>query len=462
MLLTLTNTTPPASDLSFLLHKHPDKVQTFPLNFGQARAFYPESGEDRCTFALLLEVDSVKLVRGRNKDNFALSQYVNDRPYVASSFLSNALSKVLGSALNGRSTERKELVEQALKLEAKIAVVPARGGESLLKALFEPLGYEVEAEGVVLDAQFPEWGQSQYFTLTLRKETTLKELLTHLYVLIPVLDNDKHYFVSDSEIEKLMKRGGEWLKTHPEKELITRRYLVHQGSLTRAALERLVPEEEKTATETDTDPEEALEKPISLHTRRLEQVVEKIRETGARRVLDLGCGEGKLLKLLLQEKEIDHILGMDVSYRSLEYAKKRLHYDHLAPKQKEKLELIQGALTYRDDRLNGFGAAAVVEVIEHLDESRLKAFERVVFEFAKPRHVIITTPNAEYNALFPSLPAGQFRHPDHRFEWTRNEFQTWAQSIADRYKYQVTFHPIGPEDEKHGAPSQMAHFHPGH
>lgn len=458
MLLTITNTQTPATDLSFLLHKHPDKLQSFALSYGKAQVFYPEADEDRCTAALVLEVDSIKLVRGRNKDNFALSQYVNDRPYVASSFLSSTLSKVFGSALNGNCRDKPELVEKELDLEMKIAVVSARGGAKLLKDLFEPLGYEVEAEGYSLDAQFTDWGTSRYFTLTLRKKTTVKQLLNHLFVLIPVLDNDKHYYVSHAEIEKLLQKGGEWLKNHPKKELITQRYLANQRGLTRAAMERLVPETLQETKVPAGNSEGELERKISLHSKRLAQVVEELKKLNARSVVDLGCGEGKLLRLLLQEKEFVKILGMDVSYRTLEIAKKRMHFDHLAPKQLERIELIQGALTYRDRRLSGFDAAAVVEVIEHLDETRLSAFERVVFEFAKPRNVIITTPNVEYNVLFPTLPAGKFRHSDHRFEWTRAQFQDWANAVADRFGYSVAYFPVGPVDGTHGAPCQMAVF----
>ena len=458
MLLTITNTQSPATDLSYLLHKHPDKLQSFNLSYGQAQVFYPEAEEDRCTAALMLEVDPVRLVRGKNKDNFALSQYVNDRPYVASSFLSNTLSKVFGSALNGKCREKPELVEKELDLEVKIAVVPAKGGESLLTELFEPLGYQVEAEGYLLDKKFTDWGSSRYFTLILRRKTTLQQVLNHLYVLIPVLDNDKHYYVSHAEIEKLMEKGGEWLKGHPKKELITSRYLAGQRGLTRQALGRLVPESNEELETAAQNSEDDLEKKISLHTIRLGLVVEKLKELGARSVVDLGCGEGKLLRLLLQEQTIKRILGMDVSYRSLEFAKKRMHWDHLAPKQLERIELIQGALTYRDERISGFDAAAVVEVIEHLDEPRLEAFERVVFEFAKPRNIVLTTPNSEYNVLFPTLPAGKFRHSDHRFEWTREEFQEWANAVADRHGYSVAYFPVGPVDEKVGPPSQMAVF----
>jgi 3' terminal RNA ribose 2'-O-methyltransferase Hen1 len=195
-----------------------------------------------------------------------------------------------------------------------------------------------------------------------------------------------------------------------------------------------------------------------LHDKRLKWVLKELVDSGATSVLDLGCGEGKLLRMLLREKQFTRILGVDVSYRTLEKAKQRINYDELPVVQKERITLLQGALTYRDRRLEGFDAAAIVEVIEHLDLSRLKAFERVIFESARPNVVILTTPNQEYNTLFETMEAGGMRHADHRFEWTRTEFETWANGVAERNNYGVLFKAIGDEDERVGAPTQVAIF----
>ncbi len=464
MLLTITNTRPPATDLGFLLAKHPDRVQTFDLSFGKAHVFYPEAADDRCTVALVLDVDPVGLVRSRRGppgEGGSLDRYVNDRPYVASSFLSVALARVLASAMAGTSKGRPELTEQPLPLTARIAVLPCRGGEELLRKLFEPLGYRINAERLPLDTTFPEWGESPYFGVELHHEIPLKDLLTHLYVLIPVLDSDKHYWVGQDEVEKLLKRGEGWLQTHPERELIVRRYLRKQRRLITEALERLIGEEEPDEAEEQDkriQQEEAIEKPILLNELRMQAVLDAARETGAARIVDLGCGEGKLLRALLKEKQYHEIVGMDVSHRSLEIASDRLHLDTMPARQKERIKLFQGSLMYRDKRLEGFDAATVVEVIEHLDPPRLAAFERVLFEHAKPAAAIITTPNAEYNVRFATLPAGQFRHKDHRFEWTRAEFQQWANRLAGQYGYSVEFRPVGNEDAEVGAPTQMGVF----
>ena len=464
MLLTLTSTTAPATDLGYLLHKNPSRVHVVNLTFGKAHVFYPEADADRCTAALLLEVDPVGLVRGRKGppgEGRALEQYVNDRPYVASSFLSVAIAEVFGTALSGRSKDRPELAEREIPLEARLSVVPCRGGEALLRSLFEPLGYEVTATPHALDEMNPDWGASRYFTVTLNGTKRLCELLTHLYVLVPVLDDDKHYWVGDDEVSKLVRRGEGWLSTHPQRELITRRYLKHQRSLARQALEQIIADELPAADETEsahTQEEAEIEKRISLNEHRIRAVIDALQQSGARRALDLGCGEGQLVRALLKEKTFDEILGIDVSHRALEMASDRLRLDEMPEKQRERIRLAQGSLMYRDTRLSGYDAAAVIEVIEHLDAPRLSAFERAVFEFARPGTVVVTTPNAEYNIKFENLPAGRFRHKDHRFEWSRAELEAWAKQVASRFGYSVRFMAVGPEDAALGAPTQMAVF----
>lgn len=455
MLLTISTTHQPAGDLGYLLHKNPERAQRFNLSFGDAHIFYPEYSPDRCTAALMVEVDPVRLSRG-NRGGAPLAPHVNDRPYAASSFMSVALGDVFGTALGGRSKERPELVDQQLPLEIKLSSVPCRGGEGLLRELFEPLGWEVSAERFPLDPQFPDWGDSAYHRVELRGQQLLKDALTHLYVLLPVLDNDKHYWVGDDEVDKLLRHGETWLATHPKRELITRRYLKHRRSLVDSAIQQLLGEDaDETANDTR---EEAIEKAISLNEQRLASVLTALKDSGAKRVLDLGCGEGKLIRQLLKEKQFPEIVGMDVSPRSLEIARERLHTERMSELQLERFKLLHGSLIYRDERLSGFDAAAVVEVIEHLDAPRLAAFERTVFEFARPKTIVLTTPNSEYNVKWETLPADKFRHADHRFEWTRAEFQEWANRVAEQHGYDVRFLPVGPDDPEVGSPTQMGVF----
>ncbi len=340
MVITITTTHEPVTDLGFLLRKNPARPQSFPLTFGHAHVFYPEAAPKRCTVALLIEVDPVGLVRNRrgpSGEGRALEQYVNDRPYAASSFLSVAIAEVFGSALSGQSKERPELVHTPMPLRVLIPALPCRGGEELLRKLFEPLGYVVSARRLPLDENFPDWGESAYHRVELAARLPLQQLLSHLYVLVPVLDNGRHYWVGDDEVKKLLRHGEGWLVSHREREAITRRYLKHQRGLVDDALAQLVDESEPdpdAAAETHALEEETIERAISLNEQRLGSVLAALKASGATRVLDLGCGEGRLLQALMKEKQFAEIVGMDVSHRALEIAHDRLRCDRLSPVQR--------------------------------------------------------------------------------------------------------------------------------
>ena len=437
MLLTITLTEPPATDLGFLLHKHPDRLQSFDVSAGQAHVFYPEAGEQRCTAALLLEIDPIALVRGHRRSGtagpeaFSLAEYVNDRPYAASSMLAVALGKVFRTAMTGRCDARPELAARPLPLEISIPALSCRGGTDLAVRLLRPLGWDVQATRIPLDPELPEWGGSHYFTVRLAGQARLADALSHLYVLLPVLDDSKHYWVDDAEIDKLLRAGGDWLAAHPERELITHRYLAHQRTLAATAVARLA--------EVDDAEPEALDNAVpdtpprrnSLAQQRRDAVLAVLRDTvlkdsAAARVADLGCGEGRLVALLLGEPSAARVLGVDVSHRALERAAQRLHLDTMPDRQRERVDLLQSSLTYADDRLAGLDAAVLMEVIEHVDPPRLGALEQTVFGAARPGTVVVTTPNAEHNVRFADLGPGAMRHPDHRFEWTRFQFRDWA------------------------------------
>lgn len=462
MLLTLSTTYQPATDLGYLLGKNPARVQSFELAYGTAHVFYPVASPELCTAALVLDIDPIGLVRGRRPgEPGSIAEYVNDRPYVASSLLSVAIAQVFSSALSGKCRDRPELAETAIPLTIAMPVLPCHGGESLLRRLFEPLGYQVTAQRLPLDSQFPDWGDSLYFHTELQITARLSEVLSHLYVLIPVLDDEKHYWVGDDEVEKLLDKGEGWLDRHPEKGTIALRYLKHRHGLARQALDRLLPvelasqpEEEEAAAAV----EEAVESPLRLSEARLQSVVQVLSETGATSVIDLGCGEGKLLRLLLRDKRYARLAGADVSPRVLEVAASRLRLADMTDKQRARIQLFQAALTYRDKRFAGYDAATLIEVIEHLDAERLPALERVVFANARPRTVVVTTPNAEYNAKWSTLSPGKLRHSDHRFEWTRAEFVAWAAAVSSQHGYSLRLLPIGEPDELLGPPTQMAVF----
>ncbi|MEV5552521.1 3' terminal RNA ribose 2'-O-methyltransferase Hen1 [Nonomuraea wenchangensis] len=505
MLLTITNTARPATDLGFLLHKHPARVQEFRQSSGTATVFYPEAGEERCTAALLLEIDPVALARARGKGSpdFSLSQYVNDRPYAASSLLAVALGEVFRTARAGRCAARPELPGTALPLELTLPALPCRGGPDLAHRLFEPLGWEVEARALPLDEGFPAWGESRYVRLVLRGTVRVADALNHLYVLLPVLDDGKHYWIAPDEVDKLIRAGEGWLRGHPERGLITRRYLGRRWSLARTALARLAELGDETeehlepALAEDAPPEataadeaaaaeaeaagaeaaaseaagaeaggpgaegsEAAGEPEvkvrSLSVRRREAVLGKLTELGAASVIDLGCGQGELVGALLSRPAFARVAGMDVSPLALTIAARRLRLDRMPDARRARLTLFQGALTYTDKRLSGYDAAVLMEVIEHVDPPRLAALERVVFGHARPRHVVVTTPNVEYNVRYAFLTG--LRHPDHRFEWTRAEFAAWARRVAAEHGYAVAFEPVGDDDPEVGPPTQMGVF----
>ncbi|MFJ4850320.1 MULTISPECIES: 3' terminal RNA ribose 2'-O-methyltransferase Hen1 [unclassified Streptomyces] len=475
MFLTISTTgssAAPATDLGFLLHKHPEKTQVFSTSYGDAHVFYPEASEQRCTAAMLLEVDPVALVRrGKGKGrggapDSALAQYVNDRPYAASSLLAVALRTVFASALRGVCDARPERAANPLPLRIGIPAVPARGGAALVRRLFEPLGWTVEAEPVALDAQFPAWGDSRYVRLVLEGELRLAEALRHLYVLLPVLDDAKHYWVSPDEVDKLLRMGEGWLAGHPEQRLITSRYLARRWSLTRQAMDRL--ELARLAEADDSEPEaldnavdeevDTEEKPVPLAVQRREAILTALRAAGAARVLDLGCGQGQLVGELLKDARFTEIVGVDVSMRALGEATRRLRLDRMGDRRAARVRLMQGSLAYTDTRLKGYDAAVLSEVVEHLDLPRLPALEYAVFGTARPTTVVVTTPNVEYNVRWETLPAGHVRHADHRFEWTREEFRTWAGEVARRHGYEVRHVPVGPDDPEVGPPTQMAVF----
>ncbi|KAA5826118.1 3' terminal RNA ribose 2'-O-methyltransferase Hen1 [Saccharopolyspora hirsuta] len=458
MFVTVTTTHRPATDLGFLLHKHPDKAQAFPVAGGTAHVFYPTAGPDECTAALLLDVDPVGLVRGKHNDSFALGQYVNDRPYAAGSLLAVALGSVFRTALNGRCDARPELAATPIPLRIRIPALPCRGGTDLAARLFEPLGWQVEAVPVPLDPQLPGAGDSRYVDLRLSGNLRVSDALKHLYVLIPVLDNAKHYWVSGDEVDKLLRAGDGWLAEHPERELISNRYLAHRKSYVRSALAQLAesgdPETELDNALAEPVVAEAPEADVPLAVQRRGSVLAVLKASGARRVLDLGCGGGALLADLVKEPSFTEIVGVDVSTRALELAERR--FQRLPERQRDRLVLRQSALTYVDAELAGYDAAVLMEVVEHVDPTRLPALEHAVFAAARPGTVVVTTPNVEYNVRFEGLPAGRFRHPDHRFEWTRAQFREWTGGVAERHGYAVEHLPVGPVDPQVGPPTQLA------
>ena len=468
-------TGPNAGALGFLLHKHPDRVQQFTSSVGQATVWYPESSDERSTAALLLEVDPIGMVRGR--PGLGLADYVTDRPYAASSLLSVAIGRVFGTALAGRCDRYPELAAAGHPFEIGLPAVPVRAargdrlrGARLASCLFEPLGWQVEcaeAEPGPDDA----WGPAPYLDLKLTGTLRLADALSHVYVLLPVLDDAKHYWVGPDEVDKLIRRGSGWLAGHPNRDLITRRYL-GRHSYVRDALARLAALDDRPAESerAETEPPETAADPgpsgdrdarpaakPRLRDQRRAPVLGVLHEIGAHRVIDLGCGEGFYLTALLADPQFTEVVGVDVAPRELDRAGKNLGLARMPERQRGKLTLRQSSVLYRDETLAGYDALLLVEVIEHIEPDRLESVAANIFAGARPQHVVLTTPNREYNVRYGDLGAG-LRHRDHRFEWTRAEFVNWAGAVAAEYGYRVEHRPVGEVDTEFGAPTQLALF----
>ncbi len=377
-----------------------------------------------------------------------------------------------------------------LPLIVRVPTLTCGGGPDLVRRLFAPLGWEVGSRAVPLDPELDGWGDSRYVDTTLRGELRVADALTHLYVLLPVCAGAKHYRVGSDEVDKLLRVAADWLPAHPERDLITRRYLAHRGAFVRSALERLAEVDDALVSDLDdalapdrvtapvtpeeqdavdaTSPDQAAdppgdtgpdgERPPSLARQRHAAVLAALHAEGARRVVDLGCGGGALLRVLLDDPSFTEILGVDVSTGALQVAARRLRLDRMPDRRRDRIALRQSALTYTDASLTGWDAAVLMEVIEHVDPERLPALEHAVFGAARPDSVLVTTPNVEHNVRFETLETGRFRHPDHRFEWTRGQFREWADRVGAEHGYAVRYAGIGADDDEVGPPTQMAVF----
>lgn len=192
-----------------------------------------------------------------------------------------------------------------------------------------------------------------------------------------------------------------------------------------------------------------------LHQQRLQRVVSLIRASGARRVLDLGCGSGGLLQYLLRDAQFERVVGLELCGELLAQAKLRL--EELPAARAGRLELVCGSYADIHPTLVGFEAATMVETIEHVPPEALSRVERAVFAGLRPGLLVMTTPNHEYNPLYDMAP-GEFRDPDHKFEWDRARFRDWARGVARRNGYRVRLSGIGEMDAQLGQPTQVALF----
>jgi SAM-dependent methyltransferase len=400
MLLTLQSPEPLDPGFAHLTGNDPPAMRTFDLPEGRAHLF--RTGVHSA--ALILESELPTPAEAPSPPAQAT--------YAAGALLGSALDRIVDSASVPESDAPR-------LIEVRLPALWSPAGETIFTRLFAPLGYRVDAARLPPGPEQPWAGKSPYCSVGLSGRHRLGDVLGHLSVLLPLVDG-RPRGMSDGHAAVLWEKGRAWLETHPEREV----------------LERLLLRRPSTG---------------DGHERRHEAVLAALKECGARRVLDLGCGVGTLLQRLLEEPRFEEVVGVEVARRELAEAASRMVDDGRG-------RVLHGSLAYRDARLAGFDAAALVEVVEHLDPPQLASLEGAVWEVARPGTVVVTTPNVEYNSLFENYRGGRLRHPDHRFEWTRHEFHTWARAVAARHGYTVRFGAAGPEDARVGPLTQMAVF----
>lgn len=449
MHLSISTTHKPATDLGFLLYKHPKKLHTRGTSFSTNHCFFSEATDDLCTANLWVNVRELQEFELYRRFNNFENPFINDRPYVAGSLMSTAMSEMFRTAMSGSCRERPELARSPIPLTIEVATVRCEDGIDFIKGIFEPLGYQVDLESYLLDEAFPNWGSSPYFKLRLQTNKELYLVLRQLFILLPVLDNQKHYWVDEAEQEKIIKMGEGWLQAHPMFSKIVSRYLKNLQSLAVEVKKHFALDENLTTKARNK--EEQLEQKIHLNTLRMDYVAELLKDHQVRTVGDLGCGEGKLIERLLQNSDITEIRAFEVSIDELEKAQQRI----AELKQLERVKFFNSSVLYLDHRTKDLDAVVLVEVIEHLEEVRLPVLAANVFKYMEPSMVVITTPNFEFNQRFETKG---FRHPDHRFEWTREEFKSWCEVQAQKYGYTFKIDFIGEVDSALGGPTQVGVF----
>lgn len=446
MFLSISVPGPDATDLGFVLQKHPESVFRSEVSFGRVTGFYPRADADGCEFALVVEVDHVERVRGVSWDAGSAG-YIDPHPYAASSYLATAIPAALRSALNGKPARGPDeaaaarmagLAARDWDLAVRVCPVPA--SERAVAELFGPVGFEVETKA--LRSGHPM--ASPMLDVVLRGKMPVSRALSALYVLLPVTDGKKHYFYTEQEAEKLLSKGEGWLAVHPRREAIVQRYLGRSRQIAAAASERLG----NAPKAGEVQPEKVPGPWSGSHALRHEAILRILGERGSRRIVDLGCSEGSLLEMICSMPLVEEAVGVDPSLSDLERAGKRC-----GPKGR----VLQGSAIYVDSRLRGFDTVVMCEMIEHVDPSRVELVERAVFGTMRPDTVILTTPNRSFNEAF-GLPPGSFRHQDHRFEWTSTECSGWARRVAAQFGYSVEVTGVGGDHPEHGSISTLCVF----
>ena len=452
VLLLLTTTRRPATDLGRLLALESGEVHEFAVPGGIATLHLPEVSAHRCTAAVFLEWHH----RGSDlgDDQAGAGGRAPVPAHVTSDMLADAVSLVFRNALAGASGHRyPHLLRAALPLEIVIPQFPCQAGVHLAERLFGPLGWRVLVDPVLLDARHPEWGDTGHSALTLRGTISLADAVTHLSVLLPVLVNgNKGRLAPEGRIGRLLRPYCDWLTRHPERQLIMGSYQKRRG----ASLVRTTDASPKAVEMAHAVRPTVVREGLAVE--RLEAVLAALARTSAERVIDLGCGTGVLLARIAQDSRYTEVVGVDDAAQALELARRRLQLELLPERQRSRIKLLQLSILRRDNRLIGFDAAILMEVIEHFDPFRLPALVINIFGHARPGTVIVTTPNLEHTLRYPGPTRSGLRHDDHRFEWSRQEFAAWVADASQRYGYVGRIQGVGTCDPQVGHPTQLAVF----
>lgn len=495
MQLAIKATGEGAKMLSFLLSKNPQNLYDRSEKGYRVRLTYTVFTDTEVEAVLIVTPDPVELVKN-SPDVYDITQYINDREFVTSSLFCSYARSALGTALNGRPKEEySEWVNHAFNLTISFGPVASDLPDAVINDLFEYLGYEVTIERGQADYRFQLKERSSARFISISGLSTVQAALKQLFVLIPVLDNYKHYYLSEQEIDKLQRYGEGWLDRHPLRELIIKRSLRFQDLIDQAALiygdkrweqpaegynvwKPAVGREEiaKTAEIKGIEELEELEELdgideaerldgesaresapfVSLNEQRYQAIVKIVENIPAKQTLvDFGAGEGKLSVRLGFIPGVKEILAVEPTERAQLRAIER--FDKAARREAFVKPIpVWGSLFYYDERLRCKDVMILCEVIEHIDEYRLPGTMECLFKEYQPKTLIVTTPNAEYNAFY-QMPE-KMRHKDHRFEWTRQEFSEWCNGWANLYPYEVQIEGIGDQTEEYGQPTQTAIF----
>ncbi|MCK1992095.1 3' terminal RNA ribose 2'-O-methyltransferase Hen1 [Peribacillus muralis] len=429
--------------ISYLLSKNPNNLYERKHKGHVVRLFYSTFTETEMEATIFVTPDPIELVKN-TANSYDITHYINDREFAVSSIFCSLIRSALGTALNGQpKEEHAEWVNHPFSFQFDFGPVVSTLSDNQLRELFEPIGYEVSITRPDIQYSFDMKDRSSTRTVSLKGLKTLQEGLRHLFVLIPVIDNYKHYYIDEKEIDKLERYGEGWLDDHPMRDFIYRQSLRFKEVY--SIVENKKPEMKK----------DDKESKVRLNDLRYEKIFDTVSQMHPSSVVDFGSGEGKLSVRLGFIEGVKEILAVEPSQSATLKALGR--FDKV--KDKEKFVIpkpLWGSLFYYDEELKNKDVIILCEVIEHIDEHRLPKVMDTILQDYQPRALILTTPNREYNEVYDMEDA--LRHNDHRFEWTRAEFQQWCTARNHDDSYDLRFEGIGEEHVTQGCPTQMCVF----